>query len=69
MLTKNIGPSGRIFRLSIGILLLAFAIWQKSWIAFALAVFTFFEAYMSWCVLYQILGKNSCPIEPKKPKK
>ncbi|HUD00805.1 MAG TPA: DUF2892 domain-containing protein [Rhabdochlamydiaceae bacterium] len=60
-LKKNIGTPGRLIRLAIGILLLGYAYWQMSWIALVLALFTFFEAFMSWCILYQILGKNSCP--------
>jgi hypothetical protein len=58
---KNIDYQGRLLRLAIGIALLAFAYWQSSWIAFILALFTFFEAFMSWCIVYQLLGKNSCP--------
>jgi hypothetical protein len=60
-LKKNIGTPGRLFRLAIGVLLLGYAYWHMSWIALILALFTFFEAFMSWCILYQILGKNSCP--------
>jgi ABC-type uncharacterized transport system permease subunit len=60
-LKKNIGTPGRLIRLAIVILLLGYAYWQMSWIALVLALFTFFEAFMSWCILYQILGKNSCP--------
>ncbi len=57
--------SGRIIRLAIGMALLAYAYWQNSWIALILALFTFFEAWMSWCILYQILGINSCPTRKK----
>jgi len=66
MLKKNIGTPGRILRLTIAILLLALAIWQKSWIALALSLFTLFEAFMSWCIIYQLIGKNECPIEANK---
>lgn len=61
MLQKNINTTGRILRLSLGILLLAYAYWQTSWVALAFSLFTFFEALMSWCIIYQILGKKSCP--------
>lgn len=66
MFKKNIGTPGRILRLTIGVLLLILAIWQKSWIAFILSIFTFFEAWMSWCIVYQLLEKSRCPIEPNK---
>jgi hypothetical protein len=63
---KNIGTVDRLMRLFIGILLLAFAWWQSSWIALALALFTFYEAFASWCLFYQILGKNTCPMNRRK---
>jgi hypothetical protein len=58
---KNIGTSGRLLRAGIGILLLGLAWWQSSWILLGFALFTFFEAFASWCIFYQIIGKNSCP--------
>ena len=58
---KNIGMSGRLLRAAIGVALLGYAYFTGSWIAFGFAIFTLFEALASWCVLYQILGKNSCP--------
>jgi hypothetical protein len=58
---KNIGKPDRLLRLIVGILLLGCAYWKMSWILLVLALFTLFEALMSWCILYQILGKNSCP--------
>lgn len=64
-MTKNIGTPDRLFRLAIAILLLIYAWWQSSWIALGFSLFTFYEALASWCILYQILGKNSCPIKKK----
>jgi hypothetical protein len=58
---KNIGKPDRILRLIVGLILLAMAYWNMSWILLLAALFTLFEALMSWCILYQILGKNSCP--------
>lgn len=65
---KNIGTSDRILRLVLGVLLALFALWQGSWMVLAFAIFTFFEALTSWCVAYQLLGKNSCPITPAAKK-
>lgn len=59
---KNIGTLDRLLRLGIGILLLIFAWWQASWIALAFALFTFYEALIGWCAFYQLIGKNTCPI-------
>ena len=58
---KNIGKPDRILRLIVGLLLLVWAYVQMSWILLILGLFTLFEASMSWCILYQILGKSSCP--------
>lgn len=60
---KNIGTKDRIFRLILGCLLLAFAWWQSSWIALVFALFTFYEVLAGWCIFYQLIGKNSCPID------
>jgi hypothetical protein len=60
---KNIGTTDRIIRLIIAILLLIYAWWQSSWIALGFSLFTFYEAIASWCILYQLLGKSSCPID------
>jgi predicted anti-sigma-YlaC factor YlaD len=57
---KNIGTADRLLRLAIAVILLLFAWWQSSWIALVFSLFTFYEALAGWCVLYQLLGKNSC---------
>jgi hypothetical protein len=61
MFRKNIGLAGRFARAAAGCALLFYAWWGSSWIALIFALFTFFEAWMSWCVVYQLMGKNSCP--------
>lgn len=57
---KNIGAKDRLLRFFIGLGLLFLAIYLGSWIIFALSLFVFYEAIAGWCLLYQILGKNSC---------
>ena len=66
MLQKNINLTGRIVRAVLGLILLAYGIWQMSWLAILGAFFTFFEAYMSWCIVYQLLGINRCPLKKNK---
>ncbi len=61
MLRKNIGSAGRLLRFSIGLGLLWLAYDRKSYILLFFALFTFFEAFMSWCVVYAFLGINRCP--------
>lgn len=65
---KNIGTPDRILRLLLGLILLGIAWWHSSWIALAFALFTFYEALAGWCVLYQMLGKNSCPTNQRDTK-
>lgn len=62
---KNIGTTDRLIRFGIGVLLLLLAWWFSSWILLAAALFTFYEAAASWCVMYQLLGKSSCELKKK----
>ncbi len=61
MFRKNLGTADRLLRTAIGCVLLVLAWWVSSWILLLFALFTFFEAWMSWCIFYQLIGKNSCP--------
>lgn len=63
---KNIGTTDRLIRFFIGIAFLAYAYWQSSWIVLIFALFTFYEALAGWCIMYQMLGKSSCPIDRNK---
>lgn len=66
---KNIDNFGRLWRFLLGVALLAYAIWASSWLALIFALFCFFQALFSWCVMYQIFGWNSCPIHRKDKEK
>jgi len=63
---SNIGKTDRLIRLSIAIVLLGYAYWYGSWIALAGSIFVFFEVFASWCAFYALIGKSSCPMNPKK---
>lgn len=60
---KNIGKPDRVARIVIGCLLLGWA-GMTSWNPLLLFVsgFAFFESIFSWCGLYAVLGKNTCPL-------
>ena len=62
---KNIGIIDRIARFAIGVVLLILAIYQQSIIFGIAAIFCFYEALASWCIVYRILGRNTCPISKK----
>lgn len=59
---KNIGKTDRLLRLALALIVLAFAGWQGSWIALVIGLFILYEALAGWCVIYQLIGKNTCPI-------
>jgi hypothetical protein len=60
---KNNGTADRLNRLMIAIVLLGLAYWKGSWILLIAGLFVLFEAAFSWCIFYQLLGKNSCPLK------
>ena len=65
-LKKNLGRTDQIVRGVISALLLAYAYWNMSWIALIFGVFVMVESLAGWCIFYQLLGKNSCPVSKKK---
>lgn len=58
---RNIGKVDRLLRLGIGLLLMLGAIFWHSWILAIFALFTFYEVATSWCIFYQLIGRNTCP--------
>jgi hypothetical protein len=65
---KNIGTKDRLIRLLLGIVcfVLAFTVANSSVLKIILViagVFCLFQAVFSWCLWYQIIGKNTCPVE------
>jgi hypothetical protein len=58
----NLSLQDRLIRFSSGIALLVFGIYFSSALLLTFAGFSFFEAMAKWCVLYALLGKNSCPL-------
>lgn len=65
IMQKNIGTTDRMLRLAIALILLYLAWYLSSAIFLLLGLFTLYEAFAGWCVLYQMLGKNTCPIDKR----
>lgn len=63
---NNIGMPDRIARFLIGVLVLAGAITQKSTGLALIGLFTLYEAVAGWCILYQLLGINTCSLNKRK---
>ena len=62
----NIGTKDRIVSLEIGVVLVSLALINKSTFMALGGLFSMYEAFSSWCVFYQLLGRNTCQI--KNPK-
>ncbi len=66
----NIGTADRIIRLVFAIVLAGLAVRADSMLlqsVFALgSLFCLYQALTSWCALYALLGKNTCPLPPPK---
>jgi hypothetical protein len=66
---RNIGFKDRFIRFILACFILAYAYLESSWIATILGLFIFYETIAGWCLLYQLLGLNSCPISPHQKTK
>ena len=65
---KNIGTLDRVLRLIIAIVLfvIAFVILMPVVVKIILilfGVFCLYEALVSWCAFYAMIGKTTCPME------
>lgn len=65
---KNIGTFDRLVRMVIGIICIILAIVIVNSligkiILILAGIFCFYEAFSSWCLFYQIIGRTTCPIE------
>lgn len=69
MIQKNIGTADRVLRAIIGALVFASIPFIDSgmlkMVGIMLGLFMMYQALMSWCALYALLGKNTCPVQKK----
>jgi len=65
MFKPNLDMAGRLIRLTLAIILLLLAYWYGSWLLLIASAFTFFEVLRGWCVVYQLLGIDHCPIDKR----
>jgi hypothetical protein len=60
---KNIGTTDRIIRIVLALVLFFFA-WQFQSVLLLLGgVFCLYEALISWCAFYALMGRNTCPLQ------
>lgn len=61
-MVKNIGSLDRLLRFVTALALFVYAFYFHSWVALFFALFTLYEVFASWCIIYQLLGKNTCQL-------
>lgn len=70
---KNIGTSDRLLRLGLAIVIAIGILFTSSIvlriILAIVSLFVLYEAVVGWCALYQLIGKNTCPISLQKNEK
>jgi hypothetical protein len=59
---QNLGLADRLLRLVLGVGFLAVGVSTGSGIAVIGGLFSIYEAVASWCVFYQLIGRNTCPL-------
>lgn len=55
----NIGKTDRIIRVLIGLIVIAFGVYLKSWWG-AIGLVPLFTAAIGWCGLYTLFGISTC---------
>lgn len=59
---QNIGNMDRIVRLGGGVILIILAVFLKSGFTALAGLFCIYEGIAGWCVFYQLIGRNTCPL-------
>ncbi len=67
---KNIGTIDRVARAVLGVLFLVYAVFGQHGVVprvilLVIAIFCLYQAVAGWCLWYQIIGKNTCPVSEK----
>lgn len=62
MVAKNIGKNDRVLRFIFAVGLLFSYFYFRHNLLLFFSGFCFYEAFFSWCGLYALIGKNSCPL-------
>jgi hypothetical protein len=65
--TKNLGTPDRILRLGIGLSLSISALVFRSPVLAIFGIFTLYESLAGWCVIHQLIGRNTCPLPDSSP--
>lgn len=58
-MTTNIGSADKIIRIVVGLVLIGWGVYAKSWWG-AIGVIPLVTALLNWCPMYNICGANTC---------
>jgi hypothetical protein len=64
---KNMSNAERIIRVAIGVVIIGWGLWVKSWWC-AIGIVPLLTGIVGWCGLYQVM-KNCCPFSKNKDNK
>jgi hypothetical protein len=72
IMEKNIGRNDRLARLILGLCAIVVAIFLAikvnmiaGVVVALLGLFTIYEVLSGWCIIYKIMGINTCPIKSR----
>lgn len=67
-MTKNVGQTDKIIRIVLAVILAALDFFEVvtgaySWILSVIAIVLLVTAFINFCPLYAVLGKNTCEVK------
>ena len=62
---KNVGTTDKIVRVIVGVLIILLGLYFKSWWG-VIGIIPLATGLIGYCTLYNLLGINTCKIEPPK---
>jgi len=61
-MNKNVGSFDRMFRIILGVVIIAIGLYYKNWWG-AVGIVPLFTAMIGWCPPYALLGINTCGVK------
>jgi hypothetical protein len=55
---KNVGSADKIIRIILGVTIIAYGIYNQSWLGLV-GIVPLFTAFISWCPVYSLIGVST----------
>ncbi len=55
---KNVGSADKIIRIILGLIIIAYGIYNQSWLGLV-GIVPLFTAFISWCPAYSLIGVST----------